>query len=109
MPHILLCRFAPKNYCVNVFGLIVTRDMRGVDRRLINHELIHTRQQKELLFLPFYIIYGLEFILRLLRTGNVKKAYLAISFEREAYQNADNLNYLLHRPVFAQWRKKRRT
>ena len=63
----------------------------------LNHEKIHLRQQLELLVLPFYIWYGLEFLIRFIIYRNRKKAYYAISFEREAYQNEKDLNYLKYR------------
>ena len=64
---------------------------------LINHEKIHIRQQIELLVVPFFLWYGLEFLIRLLQFKNARQAYLNISFEREAYQNEKNLHYLKQR------------
>lgn len=64
---------------------------------LINHEKIHIRQQLEMLVVPFFIWYGIEFIFRLVQYGNLKKAYLNISFEREAYANEKDLYYLKQR------------
>lgn len=64
---------------------------------LLNHEKIHIRQQMELLIIPFFLWYGLEFLFRLLQYGNSKLAYLNISFELEAYQNEKNLHYLKQR------------
>lgn len=68
-----------------------------LNKVFINHERIHIRQQIELLILPFYILYILEYIYRLIQYKNRKVAYLNISFEREAYQNEKNLNYLKKR------------
>jgi len=62
--------------------------------KLINHEKIHLRQQLELLILPFYIWYITEYLIGLIKYRDIKKAYYAISFEREAYDNDYNLNYL---------------
>ena len=62
----------------------------------LNHENIHGRQQLELLIIPFYIIYLIEWIF---------KGYRNISFEKEAYSNQDNLDYLKTRKLFAQWKK----
>ena len=70
------------------------------NRVLINHERIHLRQQLELLVLPFYVFYGIEFLIRLLRTKNWYTAYQNISFEKEAYINEKDLNYLKSRPFF---------
>jgi hypothetical protein len=60
-----------------------------------NHEAIHGRQQLELLVIPFYVIYIIEAIF---------KGYRNISFEREAYCNDDNDNYLKNRKPYAMWR-----
>jgi hypothetical protein len=62
------------------------------DKRLINHERIHHRQQLELLFFGFVIWYFIALY---------RKSYMGISFEREAYQNDHNLDYLKTRPLFA--------
>lgn len=64
---------------------------------LLNHEKIHIRQQLELLVIPFFIWYGLEFIVRYFQYKSWNKAYMNISFEREAYQNEKNLYYLMQR------------
>ena len=63
----------------------------------INHEKIHIRQQLELLILPFYIWYFLEFLVRLFQYKDKFEAYKNISFEREAYSNEKDLNYLKQR------------
>ena len=68
---------------------------------LMNHEKIHLRQQIELLVIPFYLFYVLEFLIRLVQYKNWNKAYRNISFEREAYQNEFNLNYLTQRPFWS--------
>lgn len=72
------------------------------DKRIMNHERIHIKQQVEMLWLPFFIWYGLEFLIKKLK---FKNAYRNISFEREAYDNDDNLNYLNNRPWYS-WFKK---
>jgi len=71
------------------------------DLVLLNHEKIHIRQQVELLVLPFFLWYGLEFLFRLLQYKNAKQAYLNISFEREAYQNEKNIHYLKQRSFWS--------
>ncbi len=64
---------------------------------LINHEKIHLKQQIELLIIPFFIIYTVEFLLRLIQYKKWKLAYRNISFEREAYKNEKDLDYLKSR------------
>lgn len=63
----------------------------------VNHELIHLRQQMELLIIPFFVVYFLEFFLRLFQYRNVDLAYRNISFEREAYANEKDLYYIKQR------------
>ena len=60
---------------------------------LIFHEFIHFYQQKELLFIFFYLIYLLEFLFNLIRYRNWDKAYRNISFEREAYDQQGEYDY----------------
>lgn len=64
---------------------------------LLNHERIHLKQQLELLILPFYIIYAFEFLVRLIQYRNWNLAYHNISFEREAYANESNFQYIKQR------------
>ena len=68
---------------------------------LLNHERIHLRQQLEMGLLPFYVWYLAEFLVHWLRCGNVQRAYRRISFEREAYANDENLDYLQNRKFWA--------
>ncbi|CAN0602198.1 unnamed protein product, partial [Ectocarpus sp. 12 AP-2014] len=68
---------------------------------LVNHEKIHLRQQLELLIIPFFVIYGIEFLVRLIQYKNWNIAYRNISFEREAYKNEKDLNYIKLRPFMA--------
>jgi hypothetical protein len=50
--------------------------------------------------MPFYLWYFTEYLIRLLQFRNRKKAYYAISFEREAYANEKDLDYLNSRPFW---------
>ncbi|MEN3325099.1 hypothetical protein VP395_15280 [Mariniflexile soesokkakense] len=67
------------------------------DSILLNHENIHLRQQKEMLLIPFYLIYSVEFLIRFIQYENWHIAYRNISFEREAYTNETHLDYLNQR------------
>lgn len=69
---------------------------------LINHEMIHWKQQLEMWILPFYIWYVFEWIIRIFT--DFDRAYKAISFEQEAKKYERNLNYLKKRKRFA-WLK----
>jgi hypothetical protein len=84
-----------------LFPFILLRDKRMKDNHiLINHERIHLRQQAEMLVIPFYIWYIIEYFILLAVYRNKRDAYKGISFEREAYGNDRNLNYLNHRPFW---------
>ncbi|MCM1292357.1 MAG: hypothetical protein NC111_02945 [Bacteroides sp.] len=103
-PVIIVCRLIPRRFVVNLFGTFWVHDNRNLSPQMINHERIHTAQMRELLFIPFYIIYFLEWLMRLIQHRNWFKAYKAISFEKEAYTHGDDLTYLAWRRHYAQWR-----
>lgn len=94
----------PGFLAINLFGLLfVRKEFKGeVGDSTINHEAIHTAQMKELGYLPFYLVYLIEWLGRLICSP--KDAYRGISFEREAYDNQDNPDYLKTRKHWAQWR-----
>lgn len=94
----------PKGYCLNIFSILCARDTRWIDRHVINHERIHDAQMRELLWIPFYILYVIEWFLRLIQYRNWHTAYMNISFEREAYRHGHDLSYLSRRPRFASFR-----
>lgn len=69
--------------------------------RVIRHEEIHIRQQKEMLVIFFMLWYGIEWLLRLIQYRNRMTAYKNISFEREAYDNMSNIGYLNTRKAYS--------
>ncbi|MDX1904039.1 MAG: hypothetical protein SFU27_07770 [Thermonemataceae bacterium] len=71
------------------------------DKYLMNHEEIHLQQQLEMLVLPFYIFYLLNYVFNLIKYKNHEQAYLNICFEREAYKHEKDLLYLKKRRFFA--------
>jgi len=77
--------------------IFLKNDSLKEDIILINHERIHLVQQKELLIVAFYVFYILEWMLRSLYYFNTYKAYQNLSFEREAYQNEKDLDYIKNR------------
>lgn len=72
-----------------------------LDKVLINHEKIHLKQQLELFVIPFFLFYLIEFCVRLIQYKNWYLAYRNISFEREAYKNEHDLNYLESRSIWS--------
>jgi len=93
----------PKGYkAINLFGILfVRKDASPLREKDINHENIHTRQIVELLGILFYIWYGIEWVIRLIQYQDRKMAYYNISFEREAYANDNNLEYLKSRKLYS--------
>ena len=93
----------PKGYtAITIYPFIMLKHKRQKDDMiLINHEKIHLRQQLELLVIGFYLWYFIEFLLRLIKFKNWYRAYLNISFEREAYKNENDLNYLKSRSFWS--------
>ena len=83
------------------FILVKTQKLQ-TNKVIINHENIHLRQQLELLIIPFYVLYFLNYLLNLLYYLHHDKAYRNIVFEREAYSNERNPDYLKHR-TFWYW------
>jgi len=77
--------------------VILTDKNDALDKVCINHERIHLRQQLELLILPFYVWYGIEFLIKWFQYKDKNTAYRNISFEREAYKNEKELSYLKSR------------
>ncbi len=93
---ILLNKLPVSGMCIFPFLLFKKVDW-PVGEILINHERIHLKQQLELLILPFYIWYIVEYFVWRIKGLKHVQAYLEISFEKEAYSNQGNLEYLKKR------------
>ena len=68
---------------------------------VLNHEKIHWKQQIEMLILPFYIWYLTELFIRKITFKKNYNAYSNLSFEREAYTNQYDLDYLNKRKLYS--------
>lgn len=84
---------------ISLFPFVILREKYNTTdwwkkrgKKTINHENIHFQQQLELGVLPFYILYVLEWLIKLPFYG--AKAYENISFEREAYGHDSDMKYL---------------
>lgn len=97
--------FLPKwwFYHASCIGPIIIIRERDYSTQLLNHEYIHYCQQKELLFIFAYPLYMLEFIIKLIWYRSLVKAYLAISFEREAHGFQNIIGYASRRNPYS-WR-----
>lgn len=81
--------------------IVVKTQAHKHDTVLIRHETIHLKQAAELLIIPFYVLYLLNYLVNRIRYKNHHTAYLNIVFEREAYRNEHNPLYLKHRKLWA--------
>ena len=71
------------------------------DEVMIRHEKIHLRQQIELLVVPFYFFYLINYLYNRLIYKDHFEAYMNIIFEREAYANDIFSDYLKRRKLFS--------
>lgn len=93
-PPIIIAKILPATGMA-VFPFILLKNKNLIsDKIVINHEKIHLRQQLELLILPFYVLYLINYLINRFRFKNHDEAYRKIIFEQEAYRNDENLNYL---------------
>ena len=85
-----------KNFLgICLFGVVFsTRPLNTIE---LNHELIHAAQQKELLYIPFFIWYVIEWLVLLCKYRDWMKAYYNIRFEKEAYTHQNDSHYLKRR------------
>ncbi|HBT86648.1 MAG: hypothetical protein PHO13_10520 [Fermentimonas sp.] len=101
---IIYSNFLPFNgfRAINILGVVFAgKKHNPLDEYTINHESIHTRQMLELFIVGFYLWYIFEWVLRLIIYKNRFKAYRNIGFEREAYCNDTNMNYLNNRRFYS--------
>jgi len=83
---------------ISLFGFIFCRgELSKTQRR---HETIHFHQQIELLFVGFFLLYGMFWLIQLLRYKDSKRAYYENPFEREAYTNQRKYTFLEKRPLW---------
>ena len=76
-----------------------------LSKSTINHEKIHTEQMKEMGYIFFYLWYIIEWLIRcLIGIFTVNSPYYDISFERAAFDNQNNLDYICNRKHFS-WLK----
>ena len=89
---------------VNLFGIVFVRTGATMDDEDFNHEAIHTAQMEDFVSgiswlrligaTFFYLWYVVEFLIRLIRYQDWHSAYRNVSFEREAYDNEGDAEYL---------------
>jgi len=85
--------------------IVVVKDK--TNKKVINHELIHSYQQLETLVIGYWIIYLFNYLVNLIKYKKHILAYKNILFEIEAYNNSSNENYLKTRKLFS-WMKEKK-
>lgn len=81
--------------------LFVRTDTRD-NRELIRHEIIHIRQQLELLIIFAWLLYLGEYLYaRYIKKFDARQAYYYTALEQEAHRNAMKEDYLSIRPLYA--------
>jgi hypothetical protein len=87
-------------WAITIWPFVICRG--EMDEVTLNHEKIHIKQQAELLLIGFYLLYGGFWLWnRLWHRMSNQEAYMNIPFEREAYSNDNNLEYLGERKWYA--------
>ena len=75
---------------INLFGILFCR----------KDEYIHTMQMREMLYIPFYIWYGIEWLIKWVLYRDAHLTYHSISFEKEAFLHEENIEYSKDRKHF---------
>lgn len=92
-----------KNYTGLSFFIFIwiykgRRRKKSIEKTII-HEIIHYKQQLELGFIFGFLVWGILMLRSLILYKD--KAYRNHPWEREAYDNQDDVDYLKNRKVFA--------
>lgn len=108
---IKFCKHIPfkGNYALTLFDYMIIRkeyEYMPILKTTLNHESIHQAQSRDFGigfcgYFIFYLLYLLEWLLKLPFTFFGYDAYHSISFEQESYNNEYNLSYLTERKRFA--------
>ena len=81
--------------------IVIFRDKEASeDLETINHEKIHMYQALYLLYIPFWLMYIGHYLINLFKY-NAYDSYRNIVFEKEAYDNDMNMDYLKTRKPYA--------
>ena len=91
-----------KGFCaITLWPFIFFRKDAEMSDVVWNHELIHQVQQTEMLVILFYLWYGVEYLIKLLKFRNFRCAYRNVGFEIEAYVNEEKDYYLEERKHYS--------
>jgi len=96
---VYLSKIAPIEIGAITLGPIVI-SRHEIDETTRRHETIHYQQYLETLFIGFIFIYLATWLWGLIITRDGEWAYMNIPFEKEAYANQHDENYLQNRKRF---------
>jgi len=100
----VICPSLPAN-AMALYPFMLFKNQQMKDNKIVvNHEKIHFCQQLELFIFPFYLLYGINYLINLARFKNHSQAYFNLCFEKEAYANDDNSGYIKARNLYS-WLK----
>lgn len=102
---IIKTKLVPNGYAaIALYPFIFIRPEYAYYETIINHELIHHAQQRELWLVGFYWLYAYYYLKLRFKGWSHAAAYSCIPFEEEAYVNEIKPSYLKTRQRFA-WRR----
>tara|TARA_R110002167_G_scaffold238666_1_gene443816 strand:- start:10 stop:366 length:357 start_codon:yes stop_codon:yes gene_type:complete len=102
---VVLSKLAPIEIgAITIGPLVFSRgEMSDITK---NHESIHWQQYIETGILGFIILYYTFYLMNYIRYRDGKIAYHMIPFEKEAYDNDENLEYLENRERWTWWKRR---
>jgi len=89
-------------WAITLYPFIICKGTLDQQTRI--HEVIHLKQQRELLLIGFYILYVGYWVWNLVKHQSFQAAYKEIPFEKEAYAHDEDPTYPLNRKAFS-WRR----
>jgi len=101
---VILSKVSPIEIAAITLGPFIFSRNEMSDRTK-NHECIHWAQYKECLIIGFLLLYGASWLINICKGMSGADAYRYIWFEKEAYDNDHDFNYLQKRKWFA-WARK---
>lgn len=78
---------------ITIYPFLFHKDKKASEI-LINHEKIHFMQIKKWGVFNFYFDYFRQYVKFRLKGLPHRESYLSISYEKEAYSNQENMDYL---------------
>ena len=86
---------------ITIYPFIIVFNHNSSNENIIlNHEKIHLKQYNETLIIGFLPLYFIFWIFNLIKYRNFDKAYRNIPFEKESYENENNLSYISDRKKY---------